>query len=456
MPPKGNLGVFSLSWPIFLQLLSTYSMGLVDVWALGRVSDDAAGAVGSVNTVATFVLMMFSFMGQGGSLVYARALGRGEPGQVREYYFVALLLHVILGAAVSIALFVLADDVAGLMGLRGQHLAYGTTFLQIVGGSAVLHSLVAMLGGVLAANGFTRHAMFAAVFTNVVNVVLIIVLVLSTSGPRWGVRGVALSTALATCAGLLYSLWLVFFRIRIRFRRPGTMGQWKAHAALLVSFSLPTMLEPAFWQLAQIVTTRIISAVGTDELAARMYTLSITNMIGMFSSALSQGLQIALGHLAGAGETQRIRRLARNTRAVGAVAAVALALVTGVCGGWIMRGFTADPEVADAGKLLLWCGLLYLPGSSLIMTTASSLRAVGHVVFPAVVGIVVLWAVFLPLAYALSLPLGLGILGVMIAMAVDENLRALLMDIRWRRLPGKRQEHLALPEQTKRASVSDI
>lgn len=43
----------------------------------------------------------------------------------------------------------------------------------------------------------------------------------------------------------------------------------------------------------------------------------------------------------------------------------------------------------------------------------------------------------------------------MIAMAVDENLRALLMDIRWRRLPGKRQERPALPEQTKRASVSD-
>ncbi|MFJ8080817.1 MATE family efflux transporter [Streptomyces sp. NPDC096205] len=432
MPPARKLGVFSLSWPIFLQLTCTYFMGLVDVWALGRISDDAAAAVGSVNTVATFVLMMFSFMGQGGSLVYARALGKGEAEKVREFYSVALVLHLLLGAVVSLGLFAFAEDVARMLGLGGAHLAYGTAFLEIVGGSAVVHSLVAMLGGVMAANGFTRHAMFAAVFTNLVNVGLIFVLVLADFGPRWGVRGVALSTALATGAGLAYSAWLVFFRIRIRFRRPADGRQLRAHAGLLLAFSLPTMLEPAFWQAAQIATTRIIAAVGTDELAARMYTLSITNMIGMFSSALSQGLQIALGHLAGAGDTGRLRSIARRTRLVGVTAALVLALGVALCSGLIMDGFTDDPDVADAGRLLLWCGLLYLPGSSLIMTTASALRSVGQVTYPAAVGILVLWCVFVPLAYTLSLPLGLGIVGVMAAMAVDENLRALLLGLRWR------------------------
>ncbi|MEU6158336.1 MATE family efflux transporter [Streptomyces sp. NPDC047130] len=429
-----NIGVLSLSWPIFIQLAFTYCMGLVDIWALGMVSDAAAGSVGSVNTVTTFVLMMFSFMGQGGSLVYARMLGKGDVKKAQECYSVALGLHVLLGVAVSAALYLWAEDVAGLLGLRGQHLAYGTTFLQIVGGSCLIHSLVAMLGGVLAANGRTRAAMYAAMFTNVVNIVLIGFLVLLPAGPQWGVRGVALSTALATGAGLLFSVWLVLRHVRIRFRRPADARQVKAHAALLAAVSLPTMLEPAFWQGAQIVTTRIISAIGDSELAARMYTLSITNMIGMVSSALSQGLQITVGYLAGAGDWERIRRVSRATRLGGVVAAFVLAIAAALSSGVIMDAFTDSPDVAEAGRLLLWCGLLYLPGSSLIMTTASSLRAVGEVNYPAVTGILVLWGVFIPLAYVLSLPLGLAILGVMIAMTVDENLRALLLGVRWRRV----------------------
>ncbi|GAA3797950.1 MATE family efflux transporter [Streptomyces coacervatus] len=409
-------------------------MGLVDVWVLGRISDTAAASVGSVNTVTTFVLMMFSFMGQGSGLVYARMLGQGKMKKVQECYSVALILHVLLGVAASGALFTWAGDISRLLGLDGQSLTYGKNFLQIVGGACVLHSLVAMFGGVMAANGFTRVGMFAGMFTNVANVALIYVLVFLPSGPHWGVRGVALATALATAAGLLLSLWLVFARIRIRFLPPPSGQRWRDHAALLVAFSLPTMLEPAFWQAAQISTTRIIAAVGTDELAARMYTLSITNMIGMFSSALSQGLQIAIGHLAGAGETDRIRHISRATRLVGVVAALGLALMAALSSRWIMDRFTDSPAVAEAGRTLLWCGLLYLPGSSLIMTTAATLRAVGQVTYPAATGILVLWGVFIPLAYILSLPLGLAIIGVMIAMAVDENLRALLLGVRWRYL----------------------
>lgn len=446
MSSKVNIGVFSLSWPIFFQLGFTYCMGLIDVWALGHISDAAAGSVGSVNTVTTFVLMMFSFMGQGGSLVYARMLGQGETRKAEQCYFVAAILHLVLGVVVSAALFLWAEDVAGLLGLKGEHLSYGASFLRIVGGSCLLHSLVAMLGGVMAANGRTRAAMFAAIFTNVVNAAAIGVLVLLPAGPRWGVRGVALSTALATAAGLLFSVWLVFRRLRIRFRRPADPRQVRAHGALLLAFSLPTMLEPAFWQAAQIATTRIIAAVGEDELAARMYTLSVTNMIGMVSSALSQGLQIAVGHLIGAGDLDRIRRISRLTRWWGVTVAFVLALAAALSGSWIMAGFTDSPEVAEAGRLLLWCGLLYLPASSLIMTTASTLRAVGQVNYPALTGILVLWGVFIPLAYALSLPLGLAILGVMIAMAVDENLRALLLTARWRYVSTPRRAGRLVPE----------
>jgi Na+-driven multidrug efflux pump len=54
-------------------------------------------------------------------------------------------------------------------------------------------------------------------------------------------------------------------------------------------------------------------------------------------------------------------------------------------------------------------------------------------------GVAVLWGVFLPLAYILAVPVGLGIAGIMLAMGVDENLRALLLYVRWRYLTAERR-----------------
>ncbi|GIJ78823.1 putative efflux protein, MATE family [Micromonospora phaseoli] len=415
-------------------MLFMHLIGLVDIFVLSRISDDASAAVGAVNTVMTFVIMMFSFMGQGGSLVYAQCLGAGRPDDARRYYSASLVLHLAAGVTVSLLLFVFAPDIARLLGLGGVHFEYGATYLRVVGGGIVFYAVVSMFAGIMSANGHTRQMMTASVLTNVLNTGLLYVLVLSPAGPQWGVAGAAWSTVTASFVGLAYNVWLVAFRLRIRFAVALSLRDLVRDGRILLRYTVPTTLEPMLWQAAQIVATAIITALGPVALAARIYTLTITNLIGMFSSALSQGLQITVGHLAGAGDAAAVRRTYRWVVWIGLAVAVLLAAMAGLLSGPIMRIFTDDPDVVRVGQLLLAMGLVYLPSSAVIMNTAGALRGVGQVRYPALVGIVVLWTVFLPLAYTLSLPLGLGVLGVMIAMGVDENLRAVLLVLRWRRL----------------------
>ncbi|MFJ6200072.1 MATE family efflux transporter [Micromonospora sp. NPDC092111] len=423
-----------MTWPLFLQMLLMHLIGLVDIFVLSRISDEASAAVGAVNTIMTFVIMMFSFMGQGGSLVYAQCLGAGRRADARRYYSASLVLHVAAGVTVSLLLFAFAPDIARLLGLDGVHLEYGATYLRVVGGGIVLYAVVSMFAGIMSANGHTRQTMTVSVLTNVVNTGLLYVLVLSPSGPQWGVAGAAWSTVTASFVGLAYNVWLVAFRLRVRFAVALSLRDLVQDGRVLLRYTVPTTLEPMLWQAAQIVTTAIITALGPVALAARIYTLTITNLIGMVSSALSQGLQIIVGHLTGAGDAAAVRRTYRSVVWIGLGAAVLLAAAAALFSGPIMRIFTDDLEVVRVGQLLLLMGLVYLPGSAVIMNTAGALRGVGQVRYPALVGILVLWAVFLPLAYTLSLPLGLGVLGVMIAMGVDENLRAVLLVFRWCRL----------------------
>jgi len=436
---RADTTVLALSWPIFLQLTLTYLLGVVDIYVLSRISDEASAAVGAVITVMTFVTMMFSFMGQAGSVLYAQCIGARQDHRARRYYTVALLLHLLIGVLASVLLYIFAADIARGLGLTGAQLEYGSVYLRIIGAATILQSLVALLSGMMAANSRTKHAMSVSVVTGVVNVMLLYVVVLSPFGPHWGVAGVAASTAFAVLVGLVYAGWLTIVRLRIRFAMPRSLRGFQLEASDLIKYTIPITIEPMLWQAAQIVTTVIIATVGPDELAARVYTLTITNMIGMFGLALSQGVQIAISHLAGAQQVEAARRSYASTARLGVVIAVVLAVLSAVFGRWIMLLYTDNDHIASIGQLLLVLGLLYLPGSSMIMITASSLRAVGHVRYPAVIGVAVLWAVFVPLAYTLALPVGLGILGVMVAMGVDENLRALLLYLRWRYITAARR-----------------
>jgi putative MATE family efflux protein len=441
VPSRRPMSVLGLSWPLFLQLMFAHLLGLVDVYVLSRFSDEAAAAVGAVNTIVTFALMMFSFMGQGAGLVYAQCLGAQRPLESQRYHATALLLHLLLGLLASLLLLAFARDLAALLGLGGLHLEYGTIYLQIVGGTVFLPALSAMLAGVLSSRGHTVDTLLVSMVTNLVNVAALYGLVISRVGPQWGIRGVAGCTALATVIGLLLGCWLVFGRRRIRISLPRSWGRFRQDCRVLLGYILPTMLEPMLWQAAQIATTRIVTAVGPSALAARMYTLTITNLIGMFSAALCQGLQIVIGHLAGARQAQRAKDAHRATLILGLAISLGGGLTAALCSGGIVRGFSNDPQIVSAGQVLLWLALLYLPASSVIMTTSGALRAVGQGKYPALVGVVVLWFLFLPLAYLLSLPLGLGIVGVMLAMAVDENLRAFLVHARWRQVTAPGRQH---------------
>ena len=62
-----------------------------------------------------------------------------------------------------------------------------------------------------------------------------------------------------------------------------------------------------------------------------------------------------------------------------------------------------------------------------------NLQAVGDVRFPVLVGIASQWIVGVGVAWLLGIHFGLGLVGVWMAFALDENLRAVIFVIRWKR-----------------------
>ena len=72
-------------------------------------------------------------------------------------------------------------------------------------------------------------------------------------------------------------------------------------------------------------------------------------------------------------------------------------------------------------------------GRSVNIVMVRHLQAAGDVRFPVVLGIVCQWAVAVGLGWLLGVHLGMGLVGLWLAFAADENIRAVLLLARWMR-----------------------
>lgn len=94
---------------------------------------------------------------------------------------------------------------------------------------------------------------------------------------------------------------------------------------------------------------------------------------------------------------------------------------------------STDPRVIALGARLMWIEVVLEIGRCLNIVLVRNLQAVGDVRFPVGVGILSQWIIAVGMAWVLGVWLQLGLAGVWLAYALDENLRGVIFIFRWRR-----------------------
>lgn len=93
--------------------------------------------------------------------------------------------------------------------------------------------------------------------------------------------------------------------------------------------------------------------------------------------------------------------------------------------------FTKDQEIIALGVMVLGSEFLLEAGRSVNLVLVNGLRAMGDVNFPLYIGLFSMWFFAVGFGFLLGIPLGMGLLGVWIALGLDEVFRAVGMAIKW-------------------------
>jgi putative MATE family efflux protein len=436
--------LFSISWPLFIELALHMGMGIIATLMLSHYSDDAAAGVGVANQLLNLFILVFNVTSIGGTVLISQNLGAGRLSEARQLSRSVFGLNFWFGMIIAIFVFVFGQYLLTLFHTEGKVFEYGLIFVRICGLSLFFESISLALSAVLRSHGYTKESMFVTVVMDLISVGGNVI---ATSGmfglPITGVTGVSWAMVAARAFAVSALLVFVYKRLSLKLGLNDILKARKEDIKGLLSIGIPSAGENLSYQMSQLIITGFIVTLGTASLAARVYVLNITMLCYLFTVALAQGTQLLVARYVGGKQYDRALKRGMRTLKISMAASTLASFAIAIGGTSILKIFTHDPKIIAVGLPVLWAMVFVEPGRAMNIVLMGSLKSAGDVRFPVIIGIFSMWGIAVTLSYLFGIHYGLGLLGIWLASGTDEWFRGIFAIKRWLSKPWERKvKHL--------------
>ena len=434
MPPSfQQRSLRQVAGPLWVENMLRTSLTTVDVFMLSFYSEKAVAAVGLVNQFVFFIQLMYLMVSSGASILMAQYLGAGEREQAQKTALGSVVLGVAFALVLSLAVALGARGLIGLYGVEPEVGLFAVQFLVIYASGSVFVALSMLQATLLRVHGKTKSPMFINMAANLVNVLGNSLFLFGWFGlPVLGVVGVALSTVLSqalTCVALA----VIIHRhpdTRLDLRRAKDL-RWSTYRRIL-SVGVPTGGENLSYNLAQIVNMRFIAAFGTTAMTAYVYLGSFLRYVFISSISIGSATQIKVGWWVGQGQEDTAARKALRYFVLGMSISVGMVVLLNLVQTSVFGLMTKNPAILTLIGSVLVVSMVLEPGRNFNVILIPALKGAGDVRFPVVLGVIFMWGVGVLGSWLFGVVLGWGLVGVYVALCLDEWTRGLMAFLRWR------------------------
>ena len=422
-----------LTIPVFIEMALVMMLGAVDTVMLSRYSDNSVAAVGLDNQLISLVFLVYQFFSMGAAILCAQYIGAGLRKRLVQVVGIALTVNLILGVAVSALLYLFAEELLQVMGLRPELMGDGLVYLRLTGALSFFQALSLTFSASLRSADKVIYPMLVTGIVNVVNILGNYALIFGHWGfPQLGVEGAAISTA--TCRAIaMVLLAAIHFKVHIprfplHYFRPIPWQELRN----LFYIGIPAMSENISYCLSQVVITYFINKISNEALAARAYCHNMIMFVYLFCLSITQGGDILVGHLVGQRRHQAAYILGNYFFRWSMIITITGSVILALMGKSLLTAFTDNVDIIKMGVWVLFVDIFLEVGRTANIFAGSTLRATGDTVYPFVVGVIFQWSVAVGVSYVIGIPLGFGLVGMWVGFALDENIRGVILVRRWR------------------------
>ena len=424
--------LFSITWPLFIEISLHMGMGIVATLILSGYSDNAVAGVGVANQILNIFILVFNVTAIGATILIGQNLGANRLDRARHLARSAFGVNFWFGVLMTIIVVSFGGLFLKFYGLSGEVYDFAYTFITVIGLSLFLEAISLALSAILRSYGYTRETMFVTVIMNVISIIGSFIAIKGWFGlPVTGVAGVAYAMFAARIFIIVALFYFVYKRLDLKFHIKDIFKFDKSDVKGLLSIGVPSAGENLSYQFSQVVITSFVALTGDEALAARVYILNISMICFLFTVAIAQGTQLLIARYIGAKQYDRALKRGIKTLKIAVIVSASVSLAVALIGKPILTIFTSDVSIITIALPVLWAIVFIEPGRAMNIVLMGSLKSAGDVRFPVIIGVISMWGIAVVFSYLFGITFGLGLLGVWLAQGLDECIRGFFALKRW-------------------------
>jgi putative MATE family efflux protein len=436
-----NLPLMHFAWPIMIENIIRVALTSADVIMLSSYAEEAVAATGVINQLVFLINLLYLMVASGASILISQNLGAQNSAAAGRVAQGSITLLGVFSVILSAALCLGASIAIGFFKLDKSVHNFAMEYFVIYSAGSVFVALCMILATIIRSYGHSRGPMLVNVLAMAISVSGNYLFIFrGFSDTLRGLAGVNVSViqgvALSTVASQIVAAAILYAMMKRRkdivLEKGGLFKVPSSVYSRILAVGVPTAGENLSYNLGQIVIMRMVSALGTDAMAAFVFAVTVLRFVFITSISIGTAVQIKVGYYVGAMMADIAQRKVYRYFLAGTAISTAAVLTLKLLQFPIINTFTQNPEIQTMAFGVLLVALFHEPGRNFNVIIIPALKGAGDVRYPVYVGMIFMWGVGVTLAYVLGIAMGWGLIGICIAMAADEWSRGIVVFFRWR------------------------
>ncbi|MDO4345702.1 MAG: MATE family efflux transporter [Eubacteriales bacterium] len=434
-----NKELRKLIFPLIVEQLLAITVGMADTMMVSQVGEAAVSGVSLVDMINVLLINIFAALATGGAVVTSQFIGKKRQDMacrsVNQLYLVSAVASVVI---MSLAILLRKGVLQLLFGNIEPDVMQSALIYLVL--SALSYPFIAIYNSgaaIFRSMGNSRITMIISIIMNVVNIVGNSILIF---GFQMGVAGAAIASLISRMLACVIVTALLMNQSRELHIVPGAFRPNGMLIKKILYIGIPSSLENSLFQLGRVLVVSIITCFGTVQIAANAIANNLDAMGILPGQAISLAMITVVGQCVGAGDFEQAKKYAKKLVGITYVIMAVLITCLLILQPWILRIYNVSPEAMELARQLILihnlCALVLWPLSFVL---PNALRAANDVTYTMGIAIFSMCAFRILFSYILGYRMGMGAIGVWIAMVMDWIFRVIMFVSRF--MGNKWQTH---------------
>lgn len=420
--------LLGIAVPIMLSNIIGQLQMLIDRIFLGRANDLYMSALSNA-TSPMWTTMSFCFaLVAGASILISQRVGANDRDNIEEYAGALIKYNSIVPVVLFFFWIFMSEPVFKFMGVSDNLMPMCLSYARYYAPVFLLVGMGGALNVVLQTSNYTKPLVVYGVLRAGLNIVLDYVLIYGKLGlPALGIKGAAIGTVIAEYLGAVFITY-IFLTSKKLVTRPSVKAIKTAKLTTYLAsakLGVNTALEDFAWNIGNLCLIRILNTI--DESAAGIYSIifGVEVLAVVIVGAIGSGTMTLSSEATGKKDLAQYKGVCICAYGLCMIVAIVMIILYAAVPEQIIALFTKDTSIITTCSIYLLISGINLISKSANIIIGNGIRGSGDtkwMLYTQIFGTICIICVAAFFVYICKF----GIVGVFLAVLVDEAIRALI------------------------------